>query len=144
MFSIPSFHTIKQYAVDIFAVLLGGALAVLFIMYMIARSDLKTAQQDYANEKASYTQAVGKVDELTLQNTENLQQIGKLKADNASLVEALNKKSHADIKRTQKITKIKTRIEDAKKTDDGPVAPVLFDTLYRLQQSAGAEDSNRS
>lgn len=142
MFNIPSLDTIKQYAVDILAIMLGILTAVIFIMYIVARSDLKEALNNYADEKASYTQAYEKVDELARQNYDNLKKIDEMETDHKSIVKALISKARADQHRIEKLTKINEEIKHASKEDDGPIAHVLFHTIDSLQQTTGTKDRN--
>jgi hypothetical protein len=97
-----------------------------------------------ANTKAELTTASAEVQQLQGVNQQNALTIQQLKAQHALDLKALAAAQAANTARAAETASLHERINNAKPTDDGPVAPVLRDLLSSLRsKAAGGAVSGR-
>lgn len=94
--------------------------------------------------------AQGQIDEAKGIADENIAAVERIRADLKRQEEVAAKAQAAERKRTVELNAAKKRIQDAPKTDDGPISPVLRNALDRLRPdgdgapTADGADANQS
>lgn len=72
-------------------------------------------------------------------NNENVEVLNRLAAHNARVVQALTLERDALSQRLRVVSNIRSEIDHAPQSDDGPVAPVLSRVLERLRLAQGGD-----
>lgn len=124
---------------------LGSILFIVALLYYFERKELIQTRDTLAKQKSAYITAKNTIDELKATNDQNLKEFNELRDRHRKEIQLLTKKSNTDAKRIKELTKLHERIKYVKKEDDGAIAPVLYNTIERLQQlSTRPSDINSS
>ncbi len=82
------------------------------------------------------------------QNRQNTDLFESYKSEQKEIMKAVHQSHIAEVERLKRENKILARIRNAKKEDDGPIAPVLLDTFEWMRNEAdrvpAAPDHNQS
>jgi hypothetical protein len=82
------------------------------------------------------------------QNRQNADRFEAYKSEQKEIMKAVHQSHIAEVERLKRENKILARIRNAKKEDDGPIAPVLLDTFEWMRNEAdrvpAAPDHNQS
>ncbi len=110
----------------------------------LLKSDNKTLAKENKELLGTNTLLGSKLNDTLLINQTNLETLEEIKVQNKQTLENLKAHHIQELKDKIELTKIKEEIHHVKKSDDAIVAPILRDTIYRLQQFQQSRDTNSS